>query len=384
MNTLVINPGSNTIKYNLYDVDNTSLLSGIIDEQNGELNYKLFKNSQVYEWNGPKEGHHVIAQKISKELLGYQINNIAFRIVHGGEKYKSPTLLNDNVIKELSLLNDLAPLHNPIALNYIRFFKQLYTNAKFIGVFDTAFHQSMPKKSYLYAIPYEFYETYKIRRYGFHGISNQYLTSELSILEPGVSKVINCHLGSGASITAVLDNKSIDTSMGFTPLEGLIMGTRPGDIDDGAIHYLMNKLHMSVKDMQDIENNYSGLLGISGISADMRELLMYEAQGHNRSKLAIAMYIYRIQRYIGMYSASLHGIDALVFSGGVGTGSDIIRQRICEGLEYLGIKIDNKLNDNQQNVKSNLKISTNNSIPIWIIPTNEELQIAREVSQVNL
>ena len=379
MNTLVINAGSTTLKFKLFDHEYNTLLGGLLENDQGEFVFKLDKDGERHKWEIGAEGFIKAPELVLKEIGNHAIDRIGFRIVHGGEKYTKPVQINDTVLEDLEKLNDLAPLHNPPALKRISEFKALLPDTEIFGVFDTAFHTTMPDKAYIYAIPYEFYEKYGVRRFGFHGTSHKYVSEIFHELEPNARKVISCHLGGGASITAIRNGKSIDTSMGFTPLEGLIMATRPGDIDDGAIHYLMDKMHMSVKDMQKIENTYSGLLGISGETSDMRTLLELEEKGHKRATLAINMYIYRIQKYIGSYAAALGGIDGLIFTAGIGQGSDVIRARIVESLEYLGLKVNSDINNDKINVSENLKISTDDSHAIWVIPTNEELQIAEEI-----
>ncbi|MEI7578981.1 MAG: acetate/propionate family kinase [bacterium] len=382
MNILIINAGSTSIKFRLFSENQNNLqelLSGIIDQKADSYFFKLTKAGASYEWEVGEFGFGNAAGLILKELNSKIIDKIGFRIVHGGEEFRDPIKLNTTVLKKLEKLSDLAPLHNPPALKRIAEFQKVFPEVPIYGVFDTAFHKTIPEKAFLYALPYEYYKTYQIRRFGFHGISHQFVSSIFQKLEPQAQKVISCHLGGGASMTAILEGQSIDTSMGFTPLEGLIMATRPGDIDDGAIHYLMGKLHYEVKDMQHLENEESGLKGISGITGDLRQLIELEKQGNTRAKLAIDMYVYRIQKYIGSYAAALNGVDGLIFTAGVGAGSDYIRSRIISGLEFLNLRIAPQLNQGKINVAENLKISTQDSAPIWVIPTNEELQIAREI-----
>ncbi len=382
MATLIINAGSVTIKYKLFDTELKLLLSGMIDNKNGKYVSEIIKDGQEYSWDITKEQFLNSANLILNECQGHTIEKIGFRIVHGGEKFKEPTLLTEAVLKELETLNNLAPLHNPPALKKIREFRDLISDVPFYAVFDTAFHSKMPPKAYMYALPYEYYQMYSIRRYGFHGISHSFIISELNKLEPEAKKIISCHLGGGASIVAIMERNSIDTSMGFTPLEGLIMATRAGDVDDGAVYYLQEITHFNDDEFNEIQNKKSGLLGISGYTADMRTLLQDEAAGNERAHLAIEMYIYRIQKYIASYIGSLNGVDAVTITAGVGAGSDIIRKRIFEGLSYFNLRVDPKLNDGRINVAENLKISAFGSCPIWIIPTNEELEIARQIQNI--
>jgi acetate kinase len=382
MATLVINAGSVTIKYKLFDESLNLLLAGLIDNKNGRYVSEIIKNGKEYSWDITKEEFAASAQLILNECKDHEITKIGFRIVHGGEKFIEPTLLNEGVLKELETLNSLAPLHNPPALKKVREFKDLLKDTPFYAVFDTAFHSKMPPKAYMYALPYEYYQMYSIRKYGFHGISHSYVVSELKKLEPAAKKIISCHLGGGASIAAIVDQNSIDTSMGFTPLEGLIMATRAGDVDDGAVYYLQEITHFNDDEFNEIQNKKSGLLGISGYTADMRTLLQDEAAGNERAHLAIEMYIYRIQKYIASYIGALNGVDALTITAGVGAGSDIIRKRIFENLSYFNLRVDPKINDGRINVAENLKISAFGSCPIWIVPTNEELEIARQIQNI--
>ncbi len=379
MNILVINAGSVTVKYKLFSPELAEILSGIIDNKNGHYVSEIIKNGKKYSWDLTEVEFNNAANLIVNEVKDYPLAKVGFRIVHGGELFTYPTLLDDKTLAQLEKLNTLAPLHNPPTLKKINEFRELLTEVPFYGVFDTAFHSTMSPKAFMYALPYAYYQHYHVRKYGFHGTSHHYLCSTLQELEPAAKKVITCHLGGGASLAAILNGQSVDTSMGFTPLEGLIMATRAGDVDDGAVKFLQEHTGFSDLEMETIENKKSGLLGISGYTADMRTLLEDEAKGNDRAHLAIDMYVYRIQKYIGSYAAALNGLDAIVVTGGVGAGSDIIRKRLFTGLDYLGLNIDDTINKGKINVAVNLKISSVTSKPIWIIPTNEELQIARDL-----
>jgi acetate kinase len=379
MNILVVNAGSVTIKYKLFAPDLTEILCGIIDNKNGKLVSEIVKYGQKFSWELTTAEYENAAKLILNEVKDYPLAKVGFRVVHGGELFTFPTLLDAGNISKLETINGLAPLHNPPTLKKIKEFRGLLKEVPFYAVFDTAFHATMAPKAFMYALPYAYYQHYHVRKYGFHGISHQYLSNTLKDLEPEAKKVITCHLGGGASLTAILNGLSIDTSMGFTPLEGLIMATRAGDVDDGAIKYIQEKTKFNDEEMENIENKKSGLLGISGYTSDMRTLLTDEAEGNDRAHLAIDMYVYRIQKYIGAFASALNGVDAVVITGGVGAGSDIIRRRIFSGLDYLGLKVDATINTGQINVAVNLKISTAESKSIWIIPTNEELQIARNL-----
>ena len=383
MAILVINAGSTTTKFKVFnDEDLSTILYGLIDNKNGRYVCKLYKDNEKFEWDISLGDYQNPASLIIKELGSNKISKIGFRFVHGGDKFTQTTLLTAQVLTQLEGLNDIAPLHNPPVIAKIKEFQKSLPEIKMYAVFDTAFHHHMLPKAYLYGLPYEYYQFYNIRRFGFHGISHQYVYSEIIKLEPSVKKVISCHLGGGASISAIDNGNSIDTSMGFTPLEGLIMATRAGDVDDGAISYIQKITHFSDEKMLSIENNESGLLGISGVTSDMRKLLELEKEGNERAHLAIEMYVYHIQKYIGSYIASLDGLDALIITAGVGCGSDEIRRRIISGLVTFNLHIDDNINNGKIDIMENTKISTVNSLPIWVIPTNEELAIAQEIKNL--
>ncbi|KXK26822.1 MAG: Acetate kinase [candidate division WS6 bacterium OLB20] len=380
MATLVINAGSTTIKYKLFDSSLLEILSGVIDNTSHGVTSELKKHGKTYEWELSADEFQHPAQVLMKELTDYHVDLIGFRVVHGGEEFIHPTRITDDVLKSLDGLSDLAPLHNPPAVRVISDFRQVMPDVPMYAVFDTAFHASMPPESYIYSIPYHYYQEDKIRKYGFHGTSHKYVYNRIRQLEERTGKVITCHLGGGASITAIRDGSVLDTSMGFTPLEGLTMATRSGDIDAGVVLHMARTLGMSPDRINSVLNRESGLLGLSGTTSDMRTLLEQEQDGDQRAGLAIETYIYDIKRYIGSYTAVLEGLDALVFTAGVGQGSDVIRKRICAGLDIFGIRIDDAANDGAHNVKTELKISSKDSIPVWVIPTNEEWQIAEEVT----
>jgi acetate kinase len=382
MKILVINPGSTTIKFKLFD-DLEVIAEGGLYNENENYYYKYkSKSIEQEEKSITKEDFHN-APNIIENLIKVNIDKIGFRIVHGGENYIEPTILTEEVVIDLEKLNILAPLHNPPALNLIKKYKGHLPKTEMWGVFDTAFHSTLPKKAYLYALPYKFYEKYKIRKYGFHGTSVEYVIDKLDELEPKASKVIVCHLGGGASITAVKNGKSIDTSMGFTPLDGLIMASRSGEVDNGVIYYLLDNTDYNYQDLNRIENEQSGLKGLSEKTSDMKELLDLEKEGDNHAQLAIDKYIYQIQKYIGSYSASLGGVDTIIFTGGIGSGSFELRQRIMNKFGFLNFKIDENINQGAYNVKDPLKISNSSSNNIWVIPTNEELQIAKKIIKLS-
>lgn len=383
MPLLVINAGSTTTKFKLFNEDDLSeLISGLVDCVNGKYICKLYKDGNKYAWQISETEYNNPGNLILRELKDYSILKIGFRIVHGGEKFTKTIRLNDANLKEIEKLSEYAPLHNPAAVKRIKEFNELLPDINKYAIFDTAFHTQMPPKAFLYGLPYEYYKIYNVRKYGFHGISHRYISEVLKTLDPSQNKIISCHLGGGSSICAIQDGKSIDTTMGFTPLEGLMMATRAGDVDDGAISFIQRITKFSDQQMEDIENKKSGLLGISGITSDMRTLLQMEKDGNERAHTAIEMYLYRIQKYIGAYVAALDGLDAIIITAGVGCGSDIIRRRIFEGLRLFNLFVDDSINNNRIDVDENLKISTPASKPIWIIPTNEELQIAKEVINI--
>lgn len=305
------------------------------------------------------------------------IEAVGHRLVHGAEAFHSSVLITPEVLQAVEGCTDLAPLHNPANLKGVSSIQAILPNIPQVGVFDTAFHQTMPPYAYLYALPYAMYKEQRVRKYGFHGTSHRYVSAkaaEIAGIPLNRSKIITCHIGNGGSLAAVLNGSSVDTSMGFTPLDGLIMGTRSGALDPGILFYLSEKLEMSVSELSDLLNKQSGVLGISGISSDMRDLVQANQEGNAQAKLALQMYAYRIKLYIGSYLAVLNGADVLVFTGGVGENNALIRSMICEGLDNLGISIDENKN---KDTRGNGIISTIDSkVTVMVISTNEELVIA--------
>ena len=308
-----------------------------------------------------------------------EVGAVGHRVVHGGESFTSSTLITEEAMKAIEECNDLAPLHNPANLIGIRACQELMPNTPMVAVFDTAFHQTMPEKAYLYGLPYEYYETYKVRRYGFHGTSHSYVSKRTAefLGKPYDSlKTIVCHLGNGSSVSAVLNGKSIDTSMGFTPLEGLVMGTRSGDVDPGVMQFLMHKEHLDIDQMMDILNKKSGIYGMSGVSSDCRDVENAANAGHKRAKIALESFAYRVAKYVGAYAAAMGGVDAITFTAGVGENDKVTRKIVCEHLAFLGIQVDDEANAKRG---QEVRISTPDSkIAVLVIPTNEELAIARE------
>lgn len=395
MNILVINCGSSSIKYQLINREKRKVLAKGLLEKIGEIN-----SSQVHGIEGKvvkkqdevanyEEGLKSILALLLDEKRGVikdasEISAVGHRVVHGGEDFFHSVLIDDEVIKTIKSYISLAPLHNPPNLAGIKAARSLFPNVPQVAVFDTAFHQTLPEKAFLYALPYQYYEKYKIRRYGFHGTSHRYIAERAAkFLKKPLKelKIITCHLGNGCSITAIDKGKSIDTSMGFTPLEGLVMGTRCGDVDAAAALFLMEKENFTTAQMDNLLNKQSGLLGISGISNDLREVQKWVVKGDQRAKLALEVFVYRIKKYIGAYSAVLGGLDALIFSAGIGENEVNIRDKVCQGLEFLGVYLDEK--KNRARSKASRFISTEKSpAKILVIPTNEEEMIAEETWRI--
>jgi acetate kinase len=390
MKVLVINCGSSSLKYQLIDSESEKALAVGLCERigiDGRLNHTPAGGEKVV-IDAPMKNHEAAIKLVLDALVDSrhgvikslnEIGAVGHRVVHGGEKFASSVVITDEVIKAIEECNELAPLHNPANLIGIRACKAIMPGVPMVAVFDTAFHQTMPPKAYLYGLPYEYYEKYKIRRYGFHGTSHSYVskkTVELLGLDPNHSKVIVCHLGNGASITAVLNGKSVDTSMGFTPLEGLIMGTRSGSIDPAIIEFIANKENKSIEEIMNILQKKSGVYGLSGVSSDFRDLEAAANEGNDKAKIAKDVFAYRVAKYIGSYAAAMNGVDAIAFTAGLGENDAKVRAEILSYLEFLGIK----LNTENNNIRGKeIVISTEDSkVKVCVIPTNEELAIARE------
>lgn len=395
MKVLVINAGSSSLKYQLINMEDESVLcKGGVERIGLEGSFLLHKiNGQEVKLEKELQNHkEAISFVLDTITIGEykavdsleEIDAVGHRVVHGGEDFKTSVLITDKVLEKLKANKNLAPLHMPANIMGIEAVKEAAPSLPNVAVFDTAFHSNMPKYSYLYAIPQQAYHDYKIRRYGFHGTSHYYVSQRLASLENKDLKdlkVITCHIGNGSSVTAVKDGISIDTTMGFTPLEGLMMGTRSGDIDPAVVEYLMKCTGMNIEEATNYLNKKSGLLGISGISSDMRDLL--EAQKTNKdAKLALDMLSYRIKKYIGAYSASMGGLDAIVFTAGVGEHTEQIREGALSGLEFLGVELDLEKNNHAPRGKE-FKISGDYSkVAVYIIPTNEELVIAQDTKKI--
>lgn len=395
MKILVLNCGSSSIKYKLFDMSNSTVIAqgGIekIGLQGSFLKLTLPNGEKkVLEKDIPEHtvGIEFILDTLTSAEYGAiksldEINAVGHRMVHGGEKFSKSVLLTQEVLDAFTACNDLAPLHNPANLKGVNAVTAILPNVPQVGVFDTAFHQTMPDYAYMYAVPYELYEQFGVRRYGFHGTSHRYVSKrvcEFLGIEQEGTKIITCHVGNGGSISAIKDGKCIDTSMGLTPLEGLMMGTRSGDIDAGAITYLMDKLKLDGAGVSDLLNKKSGVLGIFKKSSDMRELEAAVANGEERAILTEKMYFYRIKKYIGAYAAALGGVDIIVFTGGVGENQATARWGACEGLEYMGIKLDPEKNKVRG---EEMIISTDDSkVKVIVIPTDEELMIASDTMEI--
>jgi acetate kinase len=394
MKILVVNCGSSSLKYQLFDMEKEEVIAkGIVERIGTPPSYLTYsvngeKVKKEVTANNHTEAFRVVIEALlngDKPVISSieEIKAVGHRVVHGGERFKEPTIINDEVIAEIERNNELAPLHNPAGLAGIRASMEVLPNVPQTAVFDTSFHSNMPKYAYLYAIPMRLYRDYRIRRYGFHGTSHYYVAHRAAQLvgRPIEElKIITCHLGNGCSISAVKGGRSIDTSMGFTPLEGLIMGTRSGDLDPAIPLYLIRNLNYTAEEVDDILNKESGLLGISEFSNDMRDIMKSAEEGNQNAKLAMEMFCYRIKKYIGAYTAVMNGLDVLVFTAGIGENEPEIRLMVCDNMEYLGIKIDPHKNNFKGQER---EISPSDSrVKVWVIPTNEELVIARETARL--
>ncbi len=392
MKILVLNCGSSSIKYALYNMDDKSVMTSGGAERVGLegafVKVKMpdgTKKQIMHDIPEHTEGVKFIFSLLTDPEIGViksldEIDAVGHRMVHGGEKFNKSVVINDEVLKTFKECIDLAPLHNPANLKGVEAVSELMPGLPQVGVFDTAFHQTMPAHSYLYAIPYDLYKQYGVRRYGFHGTSHRYVSQRVCDFL-GVKyedkKIITCHIGNGGSIAAVENGRCVDTSMGLTPLEGLMMGTRSGDIDAGAVTFLQKKLGLDADGMSDLLNKKSGILGVTGISSDMREIEDAIEHGNERAKMGLDMYNYRIKKYIGAYAAAMGGCDIIVFTAGVGENQYSTREAACEGLEYMGVKLDVEKNKTIRGEEA--VISTPDSkVTVCVIPTDEELMIATD------
>ena len=389
MLVFVLNAGSSSLKYQLINAKTAELkASGLVERIgiDGILKHEVGENKKLtFELPIPthKEAIELVLRILTNDETKVidsikEIQAIGHRIVHGGEFFKESTIVTPDVIEKIEQLIPLAPLHNPANIMGIKICQELMPKIPNVAVFDTAFHQTMPKENFLYAVPYADYTEHHLRKYGFHGTSHYYVSNEMvKILNKKDSKIIVCHLGNGSSVCAVRDGKSISTSMGLTPLEGLIMGTRAGDIDAGVIPYLMEKKNLTSNQILDYLNKKSGILGVSGISSDLREVIKASKDGDIRSKITIEMLCNRIKKYLCSYAGLMGGVDAICFTAGIGENSDLIREKVCNGLEFMGIELD--ADKNKIREKGNREISKKSSrTKIYVIPTNEELVIAKD------
>lgn len=395
MNVLVINAGSSSLKYQLLNPDTQEILAKGLCERigiDGKFTYKPTGKTAVKAADVAMPTHSEAIQTVLNALVDKdngviasmkEIDAVGHRVVHGGEKFAKSVLITDEVMATIEECNPLAPLHNPANIIGIRACQQLMPGTPMVAVFDTAFHQTMPPVAYTYALPYEYYEQDKVRRYGFHGTSHKYVSQRAAAMlgKPIEElKLISCHLGNGSSITAIDGGKSVDTSMGFTPLAGLPMGTRAGDLDAGILQYLMNKHGMNIDEMLNVLNKKSGVEGISAISSDFRDLENAEAQGNQRAELALRVFDYSVKKYIGAYAAAMGGVDAVIFTAGVGENGPETRESACAGLEFLGIKIDpekDKVRGKEMDVSAD-----DAKVRVLVIPTNEELMIAMDTAAI--
>jgi acetate kinase len=396
MKILVLNCGSSSVKYKLLDMEaNKELGTGGVEKigMKGSFMKHTRKDGQKVILEGEILEHQVAVEYILGVLTSKkhgsissleEINAVGHRVVHGGEKFNSSVLISDEVIKKIEECIEIAPLHNPPNLSGIRAISELLPDVPQVAVFDTAFHQTMPEKAYMYGIPYSLYTKYGIRRYGFHGTSHRYVSKracDFLGLDPESTKLVTAHIGNGASTAAILNGKSVDTSMGFTPLEGLMMGTRSGDVDPGVVTFLMEKEMINSAQVSTLFNKHSGVLGISGLSSDMRDIENAVAEGNPRARLALDVYEYRIIKNIGSYIAALNGIDVLVFTGGVGENQTGTREKVCSNFTYMDMKIDTELNAATRGQE--MLISTPDSkVKVVVIPTDEEYMIAYDTMEI--
>ena len=395
MKIFVLNSGSSSIKYQLIQMPEKEVIAkGLVEKIGLEGSAVIHKANDMeikFEKNikDHTEGIKTVFEILTNDETGSlkhvdEIEAVGHRVVHGGEDFSGSVLVDDKVIEALVKNIDLAPLHNPPNLEGIYAINKLLPKVPQVGVFDTAFHQTMPKHSYMYAIPYRLYENYKIRRYGFHGTSHKYVSHracEVLGLDYNKTKIITCHLGNGSSIAAIKHGKSVDTSMGLTPNEGLIMGTRTGDIDAGAVLFIQDKEKLDLNGMNKLINKESGVFGISGVSPDMRELENAAEKGNQRAQLALDMFHYRIRKYIGAYAAAMGGVDLIVFTGGIGENADLSREAICKNFEFLGLEFDRSKNKGLRS-KEALINTGSSKVKVMVVPTDEEMAIAMETERI--
>ncbi|GAY27199.1 MULTISPECIES: acetate kinase [unclassified Prevotella] len=396
MKILVLNCGSSSIKYALYNMDDRSVMTSGGAERvgldNAFVKVKLAngeKKQIMHDIPEHTEGVKFIFSLLTDPEIGVikdlkEIDAVGHRMVHGGEKFNKSVVLTDEVLKVFEECSDLAPLHNPANLKGVNAVSELMPGLPQVGVFDTAFHQTMPAKAYMYAIPYELYDKYAIRRYGFHGTSHRYVSKrvcEFLGVKPEEKRVITCHIGNGGSVAAVENGKCIDTTMGLTPLEGVMMGTRSGDIDGGAVSFIQKKLGLDADGISNLLNKKSGLFGITGISSDMREIDAAAKNGDEKARLALDMYFYRIKKYVGAYAAAMGGTDIIVFTAGVGENQANMREEVCRDMEWMGVKLDNEKNATVHGEETIIS-APDSKVTVVVVPTDEELMIATDTMEL--
>ena len=395
MKTLVINCGSSSLKYQLIDMSTEEcMVQGLVERIGieGSILTQKVEGKDKYVINTEIKNHKDAIKLVLEALIDpihgviksmEEISAVGHRVVHGGEKYSDSVLINDEVLQSIKDCIVLAPLHNPPNIIGIEACKELMPNTPMVAVFDTAFHQTMPKHSYICPLPYELYEKYGIRKYGFHGTSHKYVSNKVAeAMGKDIKdlKIVTCHLGNGCSLAAVKNGKSVDTSMGFTPLAGVMMGTRSGSIDPSVISFLIEQHGYTIEQIDELLNKKSGVLGISGVSSDFRDVLAAGEAGNERAKLALEIFYYKVRTQIAAYAGAMGGIDVIVFTAGIGENSSITRKEILKGLEFFGFELDEEKNELRGNIQ---EISTENSkVKVYVVPTNEELMIARDTSKL--
>ena len=395
MKVLVINCGSSSLKYQVIDSETEHVLAKGLCERigiDGVLTYQPAGQDKI-KYEAAMPAHRQAVELVLKQLTDPEngvlksideIDAVGHRMVHGGEKFACSTLLTEEVLKTVASCNDLAPLHNPPTLVGVAACKELLPTTPMVGVFDTAFHQTMPPEAYIYGLPYEYYEKYAVRRYGFHGTSHKYVSlraAEILGKKPEDLKIVVCHLGNGSSISAVDGGKCVDTSMGLTPLEGLVMGTRSGDIDPTCIEFIAHKENLSLEQVMDIVNKKSGVLGISGVSSDFRELQAAMEKGNEKAALALDVFCYNVKKYIGAYAAVLNGVDLIIFTGGIGENDNLVRWETCKNMDYLGIQVDKQKNEVRG--KDTIISTEQSTTTVMTVTTDEELVIAMDTVRLS-
>ena len=394
MKILVINAGSSSLKYQLIDMQDESVIAkGLVERigiEGSKLTHKY--SGREFELTAPMKDHSAAMKYVLDALMDAEhgvirsideIGAVGHRVLHGGDKFTASCIIDQPCMDAIEECIPLGPLHNPANLMGIRACQSVMPGTPMVAVFDTAFHQTMPKTAYMYGVPYEFYEKYHIRRYGFHGTSHRFVSAraiELLGLKGKESKIIVCHLGNGSSLSAVVNGKCVDTSMGLTPLEGVLMGTRSGDLDPAVVECIANNEHLTPTETLNLLNKKSGLLGLSGVSSDMRDVYNAADEGNERARMTLDIWAYRVKKYIGAYAAAMGGLDAVIFTAGIGENDKRSRAAVCEGLEFLGVRLDPEKN-NVRGVEA--EISADDSrVKVWVIPTNEELAIARDTLEL--